>query len=324
MSILSLSHTDLDGISAQIVLRFFKGEINRMNISYNKIVEYLEIVDEYCIHHKPSEVWITDLSFEYSDLLKLNEIASKNEYVKFYFIDHHPLQCSDNEIKKLKRNNLFLMISDKGSATKLIYLFLEKTYKRHNKKLSDFVEYVNSYDLWKKEEDTFKGGLVYNELFWSYKKVYFFSRFKDEFTLRESDKEKYKILVNKKNKLFKKLDSSGRIFKHAPNGNKRIFMIFLDEFFSNVTLDYPDYKIYVIVTSYGSISVRISDKIDNECLLKDKILNDIKDNPLFLKGGGHNKAFGITISEPNPHNLVEFSKNLLEVIDIQMDNLNIK
>jgi len=321
MSILSLSHTDLDGISAQIVLRYFKGEINRMNISYNKIDEYLEILDEYCIHHKPSEVWVTDLSFEYPDLVKLNKIASKNQYVKFYFIDHHPLQCSDEDIKKLKINNLFLLISSKGSATKLVYRFLQKDSNSYNKDLEKFVEYVNSYDLWKKEEKTFKGGLVYNELFWEYKKVFFFSRFKDEFNLRNSDKENYKKLIIKKDKLFKKLDDSGRIFKHIPNGNKRIFMIFIDSFFSNVTLDFPDYSVYIIITSYGSLSVRLSDGVSDDGDLKDKIISDISENPLFLKAGGHNKAFGITIKEPTPHNLVEFSKFLLEIIDNQMDKI---
>ena len=88
MSVLSLSHSDLDGISSQIVLRAKFGEITRMNISYGKIYEYLEIIEDYCYRSRPSEVFVTDLSFQYSELQKLAEIATNNPAINFYFIDH--------------------------------------------------------------------------------------------------------------------------------------------------------------------------------------------------------------------------------------------
>jgi oligoribonuclease NrnB/cAMP/cGMP phosphodiesterase (DHH superfamily) len=321
MSILSCSHNDLDGISAQIVLRYFVGDISRMNISYNKINEYIEIINEYCIHHKPKEVWITDLSFTLEQLEKLFEVIKKHSNVSFYFIDHHPFKEDHSHIKA---NNLMLLINQKASATKLTYLYLKNNSDLRNinlEELEKYVEYVNTYDLWIKDDQKFKGSLVYNELFWEFKKDYYFSRFQDEFKLRNSDKDRYRDMMNKKKKLFKKLDDSGRIFRHEPDGKKRIFMIFLDDYKNHVTIDFEGFDTYIIVSSYGGVSIRLRDNLSDDGILKDNVVKRILEHWNIETGGGHSRAFGTRLLDSSAHNQVEFAKDLLTIIDEELDNL---
>jgi len=324
MSILSLSHNDLDGLSSQIVLRQHLGEITRMNISYGKIDEYLEIVQEYCSHTRPSQVWITDLSFTYNQLERVSQIANENKNIMFYFIDHHPFK---EEYNHLISDNLKILINNKASATKLTHLYLKHNFnnKKFNvslKDLDEYVEYTNTYDLWLKDEPRFKGSIVYNELFWDFKRDYYFTRFKDEFKLRNADKEKYKELMKKKVKLFDKLDKSGRIFRHEPDGNKRIFMIFLDDYKNHITIDYEGFDVYIIVSSYGGVSIRFRDNLSDTGELKDIIVSEILKHENVDTAGGHPRAFGMKLADTSAHHQVEFAKYLLEVIDKALDEKN--
>lgn len=320
MSILSLSHLDYDGLSAQIVLRKYKGELTRMNIGYGKIDEYIEILSDYCSHNRPTEVWITDLSFTFEQLKKVNEIAKYNDKIKFYFIDHHPFPESYDH---LVLDNLMILINDKASATKLTFLYLKNNFsplqKQEENELKEYVEYTNAYDIWLKDEPKFKGSLVYNELFWEFKKDYFFTRFKDEFKLRNSDKEKYKELMKKKIKLFEKLDNAGRIFRHEPNGDKRIFMIFLDDYKNHVTIDYEGFDVYIIVSSYGGVSIRFRDGLSDTGELKDIIVKKIMEHENVDTAGGHPRAFGMKLTDTSAHHQVEFAKYLLGIIDETLD-----
>jgi len=313
--VLSLSHIDLDGISCQIVLRNLYGDIRRMNTTYGKINEYLNIIEDYISRIEPDEVFITDLAFKLDQIERLNEIASKNENTNFTFIDHHPF---GEEYKHLNRDNFKIIITDKASATKLTYFYLKKRYPEiENKELSKYVDYVNAYDIWLKDEKEFKVGFVYNELFWSYKIEYFWSIFKDNYKLRNKDKEKYKDILSKKNKLFNKLENSGRVMKFS----NRILLIFLDDYQSFVTIDYPDFLFYVIVRSTGGISVRLNEEITNYNI-KDNIVQKILKLPYIEEAGGHEGAFGISVIDSNPHILVEFSKILVQYIDEELENIN--
>lgn len=319
MNILVCSHSDLDGVTAQIVIRQFKGEITRMNISYDKIDEYLIIIEDYCARLNPSEVYVTDLSFTIEQLTKLAEITKKYKDTKFYFIDHHPFK---EDYSHLKSDNFMILISPKASATKLVYLYLKNNTKGVKKPepkagLEEYVEYVNTYDLWLKDNPRFKGSLVYNELFWDFKKDYYFTRFKDEFKLRNSDKDRYRELMTKKAKLFNKLDKAGRIYTHK----KRIFMIFLDDFKNHVTVDYEGYDVYVILSSYGTVSIRLRENLSDDGILKDRIVKRVLENEQIKTAGGHPKAFGIKIENPTARNQVKFAKDLLQIIDEELDTL---
>lgn len=316
MSVLSLSHTDLDGISCQIVLRQSFGEITRMNIGYNKIDEYINIIDDYCKNNKPDKVFVTDLSFTIEQLIDLHRVTTNNKSVQFYFIDHHPL---GEEFEHLKTDNFHIIHSVKASATKLTYLYCKANFGiNESEDLFKYVQYVNSYDIWLEDTPEFKVGFVYNELFWTYKIQHFWSKFKDSFNLRSSDKELYKELMIKKKKIFDKLESSGRMFSL---GDKDVFMVFLDDFTSHISIDYSGYKIYVIARSYGGISIRIRDGVSNAEEFKDTVVQKILQLDNIANSGGHPKAFGVTLEDNAPSKMIDFAKSLIQILDSELDNL---
>ena len=311
--VLSVSHIDLDGIGSQIVLRTYLGDITRMNINYNKIDEYLDIIDDFCTNRHPEYVYITDLSFTFEQLTKLSNITMNHKESNFIFIDHHPFE---EDYKHLIKDNFKIIISHKASATKLTYLYMNKYNPLINTELETFVSYVNAYDIWLQDHKEFKPGLVLNDLFWEYKIDYFWTRFKDTYRLNNKDKENYKDLYNRKNKLFKKLEDSNRIMKF---GDNKILLIFIDEFRSHITLDYPDFLSYVIITSYGSCSVRLDHSLESNGSIKDLILDSL-DHSKIDNSGGHNTAFGIKLKDSDPHNLVQFAKEIVQSIDKVLDN----
>lgn len=319
MNVLSISHVDLDGVGCQIVLRALFGEIIRMNISYGKINEYLDIMDEYCCRVKPEYVIITDLSFKYKELQKLSNIAKKYPKIKFYFIDHHPFEENGGRFKHLSLHNLVIVLSDKASATKLTYLYFKANFGLQKEGLDKFVSNVNAYDIWLEETLEFKVGFVYNELFWSYKINHFWSRFKDEYNLRNSDKEVYRELVTKKDKLFKKLEDSGRVMKFS----NRILLIFIDNYQSHVTLDYPEFFSYIVIRSSGGVSVRLRKEAVNEGKTKNNIIEEILKLDYIESAGGHHGAFGTQIEKATPQKMVDFSQYLVQLIDKELDKIAI-
>jgi len=313
MSVLSVSHTDLDGISCQFVLNETFGSITNMNISYGKIDEYLNVINDHCTRTNPEKVFITDLSFEYHQLEKLSEITQLHLGTHFYFIDHHPFE---EEYSHLVRGNFTILITSKASATKLTYLFCKANFNLDNKDLLQYVEYVNAYDIWLEDTPEFKVGFVYNELFWTYRMNHYRNRFNGDYKLRNKDKEYYKELMVKKVKTFGKLEKSGKLFRLGDND---IFMVFTDDFRSHITIDYPDFKVYVIFSSYGTISVRLRDDIPNYKQMKENVVKKMEGHKNVISAGGHDKAFGITLNTVEPGDLILIAKELLGIIDNELD-----
>lgn len=310
--ILSLSHYDLDGISCQFVINQHLGNISRMNIGYNKVDEYINIIDDSCAHQRPNMVFVTDLSFSLEQLTKLSYVAQKYNDINFYFIDHHPFEESYDH---LKSKNFHIVISDKASATKLTNLYIKKNWAVNtNPELDQYVDYVNAYDIWLDDTPEFKVGFVYNELFWLYGFQHFWGRFNGDYNLRNSDKEKYKEVMQKKQKLFTKLWESGRILDI---GNKDLLMLFLDEYHAHVTIDYPGYKSYVIISSNGKCSVRLKDVKDKE-LVQSFMFEEIAKMDNINNYGGHHGAFGIGLQDNDPGKLIKFAKEMMHTVDIAL------
>lgn len=307
--ILSISHIDLDGISCQIVIKNIldkKDRMTRMNINYDKIDEYLKIVYEFCSYNKPSHCFITDLSFNINQLEKLNKIAERLPDTMFIFIDHHPFE---EEYKHLNRDNLKIILTSLHSATKLTYMFLSKYVSTDCLYLEEYVNNVNAYDIWLKDTSDFKVGFVYNELFWQYKMDYYWSKFKNNFKLSMNDKDLYKSIIKKKLELWDKLEKSGRIFK----ADNDIFMIFTDDFSSHVTIDYPGFKTYIIISSTGTVSVRLNRDFDLTGI-REKIFNELEKMNNILNYGGHHEAFGIKLKNTEPNDIIKFAKSFINVV----------
>lgn len=296
-STLSLSHIDLDGISCQLVLEQRYPNTKMYNCNYDKIPEFLDYIDDNCTEYRPDRVFITDLSFEKPNAIKLARIIKTHPNINFIYIDHHPydeeLMSVFTKIKESLSNFTFIH-SLKASATKLTYKFLDKQKSFNNPVMEKYVESVNAYDIWIQDSEHFKAGFVYNELFFNYKlKVYFFEM-RDSFKLKPKHKERYVELVKEKTKYFDKVKRDKLIF----TDNDKLF-IFADEFKSWITLDFPDFDYYVIASTYARISVRMSDRITDEHAEKVKnYIIDNKDMNGVISLGGHHKAFGVTL-EPD-------------------------
>jgi len=315
MAVFNLSHYDLDGVGCNIVIynyfKIFNTEFRKDNCSYSKLTEKLfEIDDLISRDYSIKQVFITDLSFEEEQFQILSNISNKHKNVKFFLIDHHPPK---SDYKKFNSDNLKIIISNKASGTKLSYLFLKSKIKNeiktkikdknnslyienfnnllfNSQAMSDFVDIVNSYDLWLKESDNFQKGLELNELFWNYGLDVFFKKFRDNLELSNNDK----VIISKTNdeidNHFKKIENNNLIFK-----NNKVLLVFSDKFNNYITLRY-NAKIYFIVdiSQPGKFSVRLRD-IPNPEKIQSSIINKIKSLGELTNIGGHPNAFGFNI-----------------------------
>jgi len=307
--IINLTHYDLDGVTCSIVLHNTIGLNQNYCIGYSKIDEYLDIIDEHCVRNFFDTIYITDLKFEEYQLAKLQEISLKHNS-KFIFIDHHQYSFTPS---KYKSKNLTILVNEGYSASTLTYLYLRK-FKDITIKddLNRFLKAVNSYDLWQDDNKDFRVGFVYNELFWDYGKEHFYSKFKESFGIRANDKERYKKILEKKNEAMDKIKKSGKLFSIGSND---MLLIFTDKFMNFVTLDFPDYKTYVIVNSTGRISVRLNKNLKSQEEAHKMFISKIKDIESTKTVGGHTRAFGITLKDNNPSTLVQFTKKMMYIVD---------
>jgi oligoribonuclease NrnB/cAMP/cGMP phosphodiesterase (DHH superfamily) len=312
-NIISLSHIDLDGISCQLLLDQAYTNIKQYNCNYNDISEYLEYIDDNCSEFRPSKVFITDLSFEIKYAIQLAHIIKHHSNIEFIYIDHHPYKDDLLEVfNKMKALSNFKFIhSIKASATKLTYMYLSKSFTFKNAKIESYVEAVNAYDLWLLDSDMFKVGFVYNTLFFSYKIKPFFFEFRDLFSLKEKHKVLYKDIVKQKDEYFLKLRENKLIFE---DGDK--IFLFADEHKGWITLEFPNFDYYVIASTYGGMSVRISKNISEEKAseIKHYIIEN-KDMTQVSNIGGHDRAFGLKIESPTIDLMIMHVQDLSKLLD---------
>lgn len=290
---ISMSHNDSDGISCQIVLKQHYQNLKMYNCSYDKIIEYLDHIDDNCYEFRPREVYITDLSFETPYAIHLKNIVERHPDVKFIYVDHHPYPDDLMAIfKEINTNENFVFVhSVKASATKLTYKYLDKKYNIKTPDLELFVERINAYDIWLEDSEHFKAGFMLNELFWTYKLKQFYFQFVDSQKIQEKHKERYKQIVQDKTKYFQGLKD-----KNLLMSDENKLYIFADEYKSWITIDYPEYDIFIIASTYSRISVRIGKKYTDEQSkeIKHNIIDNI-DMSGIISLGGHDRAFGVTL-----------------------------
>jgi len=289
--IISLSHNDLDGVGAQIALSKCYGNILPLNAAYSRVQEQLEIMEDM-LHTRSNirEVYITDLNITEKEMRFVQDLANLHSHIEFNYIDHHDYTYDPTTYKT---DNLKIMVSKKFCATKLTYLFLLKHKGLEtDKELKHFIDVVDAYDLWQLKDPLFTEGLRMNELFWDLLPRRFFLRFKDVTKVRLADNEKIDTLFKKKDKVFKKLQESGRLFRAE---NKSLLLCYLDDYRSHITIDFPDFLCYVNVTLYGSASIRLSNKITEPeaKIFKDLLIDYAMTIPGVTTAGGHTHAMGM-------------------------------
>lgn len=312
-SVLSLSHLDMDGVSAQVVLSEAFNDVTVMNCGYDKVEEYLNIICDKLAHtNKYSYIFITDLHFTERDFTILSSIVDKHPNKMFIYIDHHDYEFDPTSFKK---DNLKVIKSTQYSATKLTYGYIRKNFSLNDtNELRHLVDTVDAYDLWRTTDPLFNEGLIHNEIFWNIGVKRFYLRFKDSKVLRKSDYSKYEQWMDEKNKYFTRLQERGMLFTAT---NKSIFCGFIDEYRSHITLDFPEYLVHINVTRYGSISVRIGNALDNERAkhIKDRLVNWLVTLPQIHSAGGHIKAMGAKALNCSAEDLVSIGQQLTILVD---------
>ena len=295
----SLSHNDLDGISSQIVLKQVHQNIKLYNCNYDKIDEYIEYLDNDCHHFRPSIVYVTDLSFSYEQGKHLAHLVHDHPGVKFVYIDHHPyeekLESLFQKMSK-KLDNFTYVHTEKACATKLTYKYLVKQYGLDDERLGKYVEQVNAYDIWQMESEHFKGGFLLNELFYKKRLKPYYFEMVNRYQITDTHKQEYKALVKEKNKYFDGVKEQGLIFTEE---NK--MFIFADQFKSWVTVDWSEYDIHVIGSTYARISVRLNGKYSTEEAkeIQEHVIEH-KDMTDVVSMGGHYHAWGVTLENGTP------------------------
>lgn len=153
MKIFHLSHTDLDGYTAQFVTNFYMKNISFFNSNYGKEIDekFAQILEILPVNEK-SLILITDLNLTLNQCENFTQkIAEKN--AKILLLDHHAtgIECAK------KYPWYFMDIS--RSATKITYDFFAKIFGE-NAELSRLINVVNSADIWLKDAPKFELGKV--------------------------------------------------------------------------------------------------------------------------------------------------------------------
>lgn len=289
--------------------KFKNPHINYFNVGYDKIKETLIYLNSGNIRDKI--IIITDLNFSLDDMLYLYKMT-KEKNLKVIYIDHHDY----NKKQKLVLEKLSVLKSCKVihdtnyCATKLTYKYL----KLDDKKIRNYTNVVNAYDIWLKNSKLFKIGVDLNNYFWDIRpKRYMYEMHNFDLT------NKYfinsvKPLRKRIKTHFNKLEENNLSF--VDNG---IRLVFTDDYIGMVNLIYKE-RATIIASSYNKVSVRLDESFteDESIDIKNKIVNASSKNPYFIDGGGHPHAFGLTYSDKITDNfdlIIDIVKGVFSSLD---------
>lgn len=312
-----LSHTDLDGYSCQLVMKYTPYKLFNYNANYGaEVKQTLELILQNIINdNKSATILITDLNLTTDESRWLNnEITKLNENKKditLLLLDHH----GTGEESAQKYDWYFLDTS--RSATKITYDYVKENFEFNEPFwMEKFVNIVNAVDLWKLEEkDNFEYGKVCMRLVSETRelnKIMFAdvdNNYKISLLLEATkyiDKEDAPIVLDEKIHMLKK-----EFFKKDKNDTldnlvteyivkllgdamdeKTIYYKGYKGFLSygvgntsiignGFLLTYPEYDFIVDVSYRGTISLRANNKVSVSQISKE-----------WTGGGGHPNAAG--------------------------------
>lgn len=163
LRIYHLSHTDLDGYGAQIVLANTNLKVvARDNTGYGQeILEKAVALIEKMAEPSKSMLLITDVNLTLEIATALEELRVEKGF-KLLVLDHHITGAQVAE-----KYDWYILENDK-CATKITFNY----FKKYNTYLymELFSDIVDAYDLWKEDNPLFKKGKLLNEvIFGSFK-----------------------------------------------------------------------------------------------------------------------------------------------------------
>ena len=157
-----LSHTDLDGYSCQLVMRYTPYKLFNYNANYGaEVKQTLELILQNISNQDESAtILITDLNLTVDESKWLNtEITKLNENKKditVLLLDHHG--TGEDSAKKYD----WYFLDTSRCATKITYDYAREHFEFNEPLwMKKYVDIVNAVDLWKMEEhDNFEYGKV--------------------------------------------------------------------------------------------------------------------------------------------------------------------
>lgn|GEM_PF-5248161 len=140
---LLISHIDLDGLGSYILSSYF--DLPFMNIHFANYSDYEDGSFPYEELEKHEEVWY----FDFTPDLKSQKILEDNN-ITVIIGDHHIEVKPEIDAWNYK-NKTYIFDNDK-SGTKIFYEYIKSYFSLpKNKVVEEFVELVNTYDLYSKQ-----------------------------------------------------------------------------------------------------------------------------------------------------------------------------
>ncbi|OHE03088.1 MAG: phosphoesterase [Sulfurimonas sp. RIFOXYD12_FULL_33_39] len=312
-----LSHTDLDGYSCQLIMKYTPYTLFNYNANYGaEVKQKLEMILENIIKDDISAtILITDLNLTADESKWLNseveKLIEKKKEITLTLLDHHG--TGEESAKKYN----WYMLDTNRCATKITYDFAKEHYALNEPLwMEKFVNIVNAVDLWKIEEhDNFEYGKVCMRLITETRelnKIMFAdedNEYKISLLLKSTkyiDNENAPIILDEKIHMLKKdffkkdkddtLDNLATEYIVKLLGNakdeKTIYYKgyrgFLSYGLGNTSiigngflLAYPEYDFIVDVSYRGTMSLRANNNVSVSQISKE-----------WANGGGHPNAAG--------------------------------
>lgn len=308
-----LSHTDLDGYSCQLIMRYTPYKLYNYNANYGaEVKQKLEMILE-SIHKENSNatILITDLNLTADEARWLNNEVNNNDKVDLILLDHH----GSGEDSANKYDWYFL--DTERCATKITYDYAKKNFELDEPTwMNKFVNVVNAVDLWKMEEaENFEYGKVCMRLVTETRELnkVMFAEVDNNYKIsllleavKYINEENAPIVLDEKIHTLKKdffriekndtLDNLATEFIVKLLGDARDektiyykgYKGFLSYGVGNTSivgngflLAYPDYDFIVDVSYRGTMSLRANNKVSVSQISKE-----------WANGGGHPNAAG--------------------------------
>lgn len=312
-----LSHTDLDGYSCQLVMRYTPYKLFNYNANYGaEVKQKLDMILENIKRDNISAtILITDLNLTSDESRWLNKevdsLNEKNKNITLILLDHHG--SGEDSAKKYE----WYFLDTKRCATKIVYDYVKDNFEFDEPSwMKQFVDVVNAVDLWKmQEKDNFEYGKVCMRLVTETRelnKVMFAdvdNNYKISLLLEAAkylNEKNANILLDEKIHSIKKdffrtsdddtLDNLATAFIVKLLGQARDektiyykgYKGFLSYAVGNTSivgngflLAYPDYDFIVDVSYRGTMSLRANNKVSVSLISKE-----------WAGGGGHPNAAG--------------------------------
>jgi oligoribonuclease NrnB/cAMP/cGMP phosphodiesterase (DHH superfamily) len=285
--ILSISHNDLDGTVAQIILGQVFNNTTYMNTSFYKIDSVLESIE----YDNYDFIILTDIHPDRKENLYLSD--------KIILLDHHESAIDYNNPSKMH-----YVISGKCAAH-LTKNFIEKYFNIKLEYLDDITRLTDIYDMWRKENKDFNYAKKLNDLmFYKYRPKKFRELFFDGKTYFTEEENNW---LKERDKEFEKLYENLNVYElENLNGCVTESKEFINEICDKL-MDEEKYKIVFVRNPWhGRVSIRSKyEKLDTGGLLKK-----------LGFGGGHRESSGFFASDIN-----DFQEKIIKLEKVFVDHI---